>query len=367
MTDEGAGPLAGLRVVELGAVGPGPHAAMILADLGADVVRIDRPGGSQLGRPDASDPMLRGRRRVDADLKTVEGLEILRKLITQADVLLEGYRPGVAERLGVGPDDLLAINPRLVYARATGWGQTGAMASRAGHDMNYMSLTGALHALGPADECPPPPLNLIGDYGGGSMLLLAGVLAASWNVARTGKGQVVDAAMVDGVTLLSQKIWSWLAQDLWTDARAANFIDGGSPWYRTYRCGDGKFMAVCAIEPQFYADLLTGLELDAADLPPQRDPASFPVLAETFEKAFATRTRDEWAAVFEQLDACTTPVLSWTEAAQNRYLLDRETIVVRDGVPQSGVAPRFSRTPGRVPAPMQAPIPVDDVLASWTA
>ena len=253
---DGAGPLAGLRVIELAAVGPGPFAAMILADLGADVVRVDRPGGRQLGRPDASDPMLRGRRRVDANLKTEPGRETVFRLIPQADVLMEGYRPGVAERLGVGPAECLSVNPRLVYARATGWGQTGPLAQRAGHDINYMALTGALNAIGPRDQCPPPPLNLVGDYGGGGMLLLAGILAALWHAGRSGRGQVVDAAMVDGVSLLSQKVWSWLAQGLWTDEREANFIDGYAPWYRTYACADGRFMAVGAIEPQFYAELL---------------------------------------------------------------------------------------------------------------
>lgn len=366
MTFERQGPLVGLRVVELGAVGPGPHAAMILADLGADVVRIDRPGpGTYLGSADASDPMLRGRRRVVADLKTEEGRSIVRRLVERADILLEGYRPGVAERLGVGPDDLLTINPRLVYGRATGWGQTGPMASKAGHDMNYMSLTGALHAIGDPDEGPPPPLNLVGDYGGGSMLLLAGVLAASWQVGRTGRGQIVDAAMVDGVALLTQKIWTWLAQGEWTDRRRANFIDGGAPWYRTYRCSDGKYMAVCAVEPAFYAQLLRGLDLDATDLPDQRDTSGYPTLHETFESVFLTRTRDEWAVLFEKYDACTTPVLSWSEAAENQVLRDRETLVVVNGVPQAGVAPRFSETPGTIPPPLADPVSLEEVLATW--
>lgn len=360
-----AGPLAGLRVVELAGVGPGPHAAMILADLGADVVRIDRPGGQQLGRPDASDPMLRGRRRVDANLKTESGRETLLRLVRHADVLLEGYRPGVAERLGVGPAECLAVNPRLVYARATGWGQTGPLAQRGGHDINYMSVTGALNAIGRAGECPPPPLNLVGDYGGGSMLLLAGVLAALWHAGRSGQGQVVDAAMVDGVSLLSQKIWSWMAQGLWTDEREANFIDGHAPWYRTYACADGKFMAVAAIESQFYAEFLRGLGLDGEALPAQRDPRGYPVLAKRFEKVFATRTRDEWAEVFAGLDACTTPVLSWHEAPHHPHLAGRQTIVTANGATQVAPAPRFSRTPARLPAPMSDPVDVDDVLTGW--
>lgn len=362
---DGAGPLAGLRVIELAAVGPGPFAAMILADLGADVVRVDRPGGRQLGRPDASDPMLRGRRRVDANLKTEPGRETVFRLIPQADVLMEGYRPGVAERLGVGPAECLSVNPRLVYARATGWGQTGPLAQRAGHDINYMALTGALNAIGPRDQCPPPPLNLVGDYGGGGMLLLAGILAALWHAGRSGRGQVVDAAMVDGVSLLSQKVWSWLAQGLWTDEREANFIDGYAPWYRTYACADGRFMAVGAIEPQFYAELLRRLGLDGEDLPPQRDPGGYPVLAKRFEEVFATRTRDEWAAVFGGLDACTTPVLSWHEAPHHPHVTERQTIVTADGTTQVAPAPRFSRTPAGLPPPMADPAAIDDVLAGW--
>jgi alpha-methylacyl-CoA racemase len=354
-----------LRVVELAGVGPGPHAAMILADLGADVIRIDRPDGQQLGRPDASDPMLRGRRRVDANLKTEHGRQTVLRLVRHADVLMEGYRPGVAERLGVGPAECLAVNPRLVYARATGWGQTGPLAHRAGHDINYMSVTGALNAIGRADECPPPPLNLVGDYGGGGMLLLAGVLAALWNAGRSGRGQVVDAAMVDGVSLLSQKIWSWMAQGLWTDEREANFIDGHAPWYRTYACAGGKFMAVGAIEPRFYAEFLRGLGLAGEDLPAQRDPSGYPILAKRFAEVFATRTRDEWAAVFAGLDACTTPVLSWHEAPYHPHLADRRTIVTANGATQVAPAPRFSRTPAGLPDPMSEPVDVDDVLTGW--
>jgi alpha-methylacyl-CoA racemase len=364
--DDRTGPLAGLRVVELAAVGPGPHAVMVLADLGADVVRIDRPGGQhQLGRPDGSDPMLRGRRRVDADLKTGEGREIAMRLIRRADVLVEGYRPGTAERLGVGPADCLAVNPRLVYARATGWGQTGPLAGRAGHDINYMSVTGALHAIGRRDECPPPPLNLVGDYGGGSMLLLAGLLAALWNAQRSGQGQVVDAAMVDGVSLLSQKVWSWLAQGLWTDEREANFIDGHAPWYRTYECADGKFMAVGAVEPQFYAELLRGLGLEGEPLPPQRDPSGYPVLTKRFEEAFASRTRDEWAAIFAGLDACTTPVLSWSEAPDHPQITARQTLITANGVTQVAPVPRFSRTSAQLPGPMSDAVDVGEVLDDW--
>jgi alpha-methylacyl-CoA racemase len=360
-----SGPLSGLKVVELAAVGPGPHAGMFLADYGADVIRVDRQGGEQLGRPDASDPMLRGRRRIEANLKTDEGRQAFFRLIEQADVLLEGYRPGVAERLGVGPGDLLAVNPRLVYARATGWGQEGPLASFGGHDINYMSLTGALNAIGRRDECPPPPLNLVGDYGGGSMLLLIGLLAALWHVERTGQGQVVDSAMVDGVVTLSQKIWSFIAQDRWVDERESNLIDGHAPWYRTYRCADGKFMAVGAVERKFYANVLVGLGLADEDLPDQRDTGGYPLLNKRFEAVFATKTRDEWTRIFGKLDACTTPVLSWGEAPHHPQITERATIVHANGAYQSAPAPRFSATPARLPEPMQDPISIDEVLNSW--
>jgi alpha-methylacyl-CoA racemase len=359
------GPLSGLKVIELAAVGPGPHAGMFLADYGADVVRIERQGGEQLGRPDASDPMLRGRRRVAANLKTEEGRRTLYRLVERADVLLEGYRPGVAERLGAGPDDLLAINARLVYARATGWGQEGPLAKLGGHDINYMSLTGALNAIGRKDEVPPPPLNLVGDYGGGSMLLLIGLLAALWNVERTGQGQVVDSAMVDGVVTLSQKIWSFLAQDRWVDERHSNLIDGYSPWYRTYRCADGKFMAVGAIETKFFANLLLGLGLAEEDLPAQRDVSGFPLLTKRIEEAFATRTRDEWAEIFSELDACATPVLSWSEAPHHPHIAGRSTIVHAHGAYQTAPAPRFSGTPTTLPEPMADPVPLEEILESW--
>src|SRR5690606_27047603 len=247
------GPLAGLKVVELAGIGPGPHAAMVLADLGADVVRVDRPsGGLQLGDP-AVDPTLRGRRRVSADLKDPAGRETVLRLVEHADVLLEGYRPGVTERLGVGPADCHARNPRLVYGRMTGWGQDGPLAPRAGHDINYIALTGALHAIGRAGDRPVPPLNLVGDFGRGPLVVLVGVLAALWEAQRSGRGQVVDAAMVDGSSLLVQMVWGMLAQDMWRDERGSNLLDGHAPFYDTYTCADGRHVAVGALEPQFYA------------------------------------------------------------------------------------------------------------------
>ncbi len=361
------GPLAGLKVVELAGIGPGPHAAMILADLGADVVRIDRPsGGLQLGSPDTPDPTLRGRRLVAADLKDDAGRETVLRLVERADVLVEGYRPGVTERLGVGPADCHARNPRLVYARMTGWGQDGPLARHAGHDINYISLTGALHAIGRPGERPVPPLNLVGDFGGGSMLLVIGVLAALWEAERSGRGQVVDAAMVDGASLLSQMFWGFLAQKTWIDEPGVNLLDGGAPFYDTYTCSDGRHVAVGAIEPQFYAALLAGLGLTDAGLPHQFDRERWPETAERFAGIFATRTRDEWAAAFAGTDACVTPVLAFGEVAGHPHIAARRTIVENDGVPQAAPAPRFSRTPPGLRGAAGSPQTADEILADWS-
>ncbi len=359
------GPLTDLRVVELASIGPGPHAAMILADLGASVVRVDRPGGLRLSEPEA-DPTLRGRRRVTADLKDPAGRDIVLRLVERADVLLEGYRPGVTERLGVGPADCHARNPRLVYGRMTGWGQDGPLATRAGHDINYISLTGALHAIGRAGERPVPPLNLVGDFGGGSMLLVVGVLAALWEAERSGQGQVVDAAMVDGASLLVQMVWGLLGQGRWTDGREENLLDGRAPFYDTYTCADGRHVAVGALEPQFYAALLAGLGLDGEELPDQNDPSGWPSLRARFTEVFASRSRDEWAEVFAGTDACVTPVLAFGEVPAHPHLAARGTIIERDGVPQAAPAPRFSRTPATVPDALRDPESVDQVLGDWS-
>jgi alpha-methylacyl-CoA racemase len=340
---------------------------MILADLGADVVRVDRPsGGLQLGPADAPDPTLRGRRRVAADLKDPAGRETVLRLVERADVLLEGYRPGVTERLGVGPADCHARNPRLVYGRMTGWGQDGPFASRAGHDINYISLTGVLHAIGRPGQRPVPPLNLVGDYGGGSMLLVVGVLAALWEAPRSGRGQVVDAAMVDGTSLLAQLVWGLRHQGSWSDERGTNLLDGHAPFYDTYTCADGRHVAVGALEPQFYAALLAGLDLDPAELPEQYERAGWPELRARFTAAFATRTRDEWARVFDGTDACVTPVLAFDEVPRHPHLAARATIVAPDGVPQAAPAPRFSRTVLVSPGAARDPEPVDGVLADWS-
>ncbi|HVV19749.1 MAG TPA: CaiB/BaiF CoA-transferase family protein [Pseudonocardiaceae bacterium] len=364
-----AGPLDGLRVVELAGIGPCPHAAMMLGDLGADVVRVDRPrpGGLDTanGRPDH---LLRNRRSVVADLKAADGRDLVLRLAAKADVLLEGLRPGVAERLGVGPEQCQAVNPGLVYGRMTGWGQDGPMAARAGHDINYISLTGALHAIGRDGERPPVPLNLVGDFGGGAMFLVTGVLAALWERQRSGRGQVVDAAMVDGTSVLLQMMWAMRGVGAWTDDRDANLLDGAAPFYDTYTCADGRWIAVGALEPQFYAALLAGLGLADEDLPAQLDRSGWPRLRARFTEVIATRTRDEWTEVFAGVDACVTPILSFDEAPKHPHLAARNTVVTVDGIPQAAPAPRFSRTPTDLPTP--PPVTGGDnaaVLADWDA
>ncbi len=364
---QGGGPLAGLRVVELGGIGPGPHAAMVLADLGADVVRVERPsGGLAVGDP-GRDALLRNRRSVAADVKTPEGLALVLDLVERADVLIEVFRPGVAERLGIGPDACLARSPRLVYARMTGWGQDGPWAQHAGHDLNYLALTGALHAFGRAGGPPVFPVNLVADFGGGSMLVLVGILAALVERERSGRGQVVDAAMVDGVGLLSQMLWSLRGQGMWSDERGTNLLDGGAPFYDVYPCADGRYVAVGALEPQFYAALLTGLGLADADLPAQHDRSGWPALRAAFTAAFASRHRDDWVASFEGTDACVTPVLAPDEVASHPHLAARGSLVEVDGVLQAAPAPRFSRTPADPPKPPDARGgDASAVLADWS-
>ncbi|MBT0565782.1 CaiB/BaiF CoA-transferase family protein [Williamsia sp. CHRR-6] len=347
----GTGPLSGVRVVEFAGIGPGPHAAMLLADLGAQVVRVQRAGSLPIaGAP--ADQLLRGRFAVvEADLKSPADREQVVGLVTRADVILEGFRPGVMERLGLGPDDLLAVNPGLIYGRMTGWGQDGPLAQRAGHDMNYLSLTGLLHAIGRAGERPVPPLNLAADFGGGSMFLVFGVLAALVERNRSGAGQVVDAAMVDGASVLGQMMWAFRGLGMWRDTRGVNMLDTGAPYYDVYETSDGKYMAVGAIEPQFYAALVHGLGLTDTDLPGQNDVARWPELRQILTTTFATRTRDEWAAVFDGTDACTTPVLTFAEAPTHPHMAARANLVELDGVTQAAVAPRFSRTVPGTPTP----------------
>jgi alpha-methylacyl-CoA racemase len=361
------GPLTGLRVIELASLGPGPHAAMTLADLGAEVVRIDRPTPTFSAAADAPDFMLRGRRSLMANMKDQADLDLVLSLIERADVLIEGYRPGVAERLGVGPNECLARNPRLIYGRMTGWGQEGPRASTAGHDINYISITGALHAIGRTNERPVLPLNLIGDFGGGSMLLVIGVLSALVERARTDVGQVVDAAMVDGASLLMQMVWSLFGVDAWRDAAGTNLLDGGAPFYDTYACADGKFVAVGALEEPFYAALLQGLELDMASVPDRNSPAQWPALRKLLADTFARRTRDEWAKLFENSDACVTPVLSLAEAPRDPHLAARGTLVELHGITQAAPAPRFSKHPQRTlpTAPPMTDAHRAAIVAEW--
>ncbi|PXY23300.1 carnitine dehydratase [Prauserella coralliicola] len=331
------GPLNGLRVVEFAGLGPAPFAAMLLADAGAEVVRIDRPGSDRAGGI-----LDRGRRTLHLDLKSDDGLARARELITSADVLVEGFRPGVMERLGLGPRACVELNPRLVYGRMTGWGQDGPLADKAGHDINYLAVTGALRSIARRGQAPVPPLNLVGDYGGGGMLLAFGLLAALRERDATGRGQVVDAAMIDGVSLLMSGIWQRVADGRWQPEPGTNDIDTGAPFYDVYETADGEYLAVGSMEPQFYERLVRALGLDPAQLPDQWDRESWPAIKKLFAEIFADRTRAEWAAVFEPLDACVTPVLSMTEAAADAHLAARSTLRVCGNRVEPAPAPRIS-------------------------
>jgi alpha-methylacyl-CoA racemase len=347
------GPLSGCRVVELAGIGPGPFAGMILADLGAEVVRVDRPatGDEKLPHRAGPDVLGRGKRSVVLDLKRPEAVTAALDLVAGADALIEGYRPGVTERLGLGPAQCLARNPKLVYGRMTGWGQDGPLAKRAGHDIGYIALTGALHAIGEAGGPPQIPLNLLGDFGGGGTYLAIGVLAALWAVRGGAPGQVVDAAIVDGTAHLLAMTYKMLGSGTWTDERGVNLLDGGAPFYAVYATADGKHMAVGAIEPQFYAELLAQLGLNE-DLTRQHDRSGWDALRRRLAATFATRTQAEWTEVFAESDACVAPVLSLREAQDHPHMAARGTLVNRDGVLQPAPAPRFSATPN---APVAAP------------
>jgi alpha-methylacyl-CoA racemase len=357
------GPLNGVRVIEIASLAPAPFGCMILGDLGADVLRVDRAErcGPQARVP--TDPLSRGRRSIGLNLKDQGAVEILLRLIEGADVLVEGFRPGVAERLGFGPEVCAARNPRLIFARMTGWGQDGPLAPTAGHDIDYIAISGALGPIGRAGERPVPPLNLVGDFGGGGMLLAVGILAALVERGTSGTGQVVDAAMVDGSALLTSFLYGLLATGAWQDRRGSNLIDGGAPFYDTYVCADGGHVAVGALEPQFYAALLAGLGLTDAGLPAQHDRAGWPVLRERFAAAFASRTRDAWAQVFAGMDACVFPVLSLTEAPVHPHAAARSAFVEVGGIVQPAPAPRFSRSAaGQPAAPPRPGADTDGVL-----
>lgn len=348
------GPLSGIRILEIAAIGPVPFAGMLLADLGADVVRVDRtkPDPSSTWSEPRFDVLGRGRRSISVDLKSERGVEVVLRLAENSDVLLEGFRPGVAERLGIGPQACMLRNPRLVYGRMTGWGQDGPLAQAAGHDINYVALTGALHAIG-TSEAPLPPLNLVGDFGGGALYLVMGVLASLLERTRSGKGDVVDAAMVDGAASLMSIFYIMQQIGYWKEERGSNFLDGGAPFYGTYKTADDKFVAIGSIEPQFWTELLARLGIDADSMPHQHDRDSWPAMREVFEKTFATRTRDEWCAIFEGSDACFAPVLSVGEASSHPHLKARGTFVEVDGVTRPAPAPRFERC--RIDATATAP------------
>lgn len=355
------GALSGFRIIEFAGLGPGPFAAMMLADMGADVVRIDRPGA----RPPINDPITgRGRPRVAADLKNPADVASVIDLISGADALIEGFRPGVMERLGLGPEPMIARNPKLVYARMTGWGQDGPLAAFAGHDINYIAITGALAAIGPAER-PVPPLSLIGDYGGGALYLVAGVLAALLSASRTGEGQVVDCAMCDGAMSLMSFFFEMAADGQWQPKREANMLDGGAPYYGVYRCADGLDVTIGAIEPQFFAQLCDGLGIDQAEFAGRNDSAQWPALRERIAGAVVKRPRAEWLDRLGLSDACFAPVLTYEEAAGHPHLAARGALVAIDGLVQPAPAPRFSRTPSAIDNGRRAELSLMDALIRW--
>ncbi|MBW3666198.1 MAG: CoA transferase [Actinobacteria bacterium] len=358
------GPLAGVSVVEMAGLGPAPFCGMLLADLGADVIRVDRAGAAAgMDEPDRLDLHNRGKRSIAVDLKTEPGAEVVLRLAAGASILIEGFRPGVMERLGVGPARCLAANPALVYGRMTGFGQEGPWSAMAGHDIDYIAMSGALHAIGP-EEAPVPPLNLVGDYGGGGMLLAVGVLAALVRARATGSGQVVDAAMIDGSALLTTSHHGLMAGGWWQDRRSSNLLDGGAPFYSVYETADGRHVAVGALEPEFFAALLDGLGLDDDDVPAQAERVGWPEMRRILADRFGAETRDHWAEVFAGTDACVAPVLSLAEAPRHPHNHSRGTFFEADGVVQPGPAPRFSATPAGVPSmPVAAGADTDAVLA----
>jgi alpha-methylacyl-CoA racemase len=359
--------LQGVKVLEIAGIGPGPFAAMMLADMGAEVVRVDR---AQSVTGDFSRPNLeilnRGRRSIGVDLKQPEGVETVMRLVEQADALIEGFRPGVAERLGVGPDACLARNPKLVYGRMTGWGQDGPYAQAAGHDINYIALAGALAHFGRAGTKPTPPINVVGDFGGGGMLMAFGIACGLVESGRSGKGQVIDAAMVDGSAALMAMMWGFRALGIWGDF-GTNVLDTGAPFYDTYETADAKFISVGALEPQFYAELINRAGLaDDVELNRQMDQTLWPELRERFTALFKSKTRDEWCGILEHTDACFAPVLTMSEAVDHPHIKARNTVVNEYGLDQPAPAPRFSRTPGTIQRPPAWPGEhTDEVLADW--
>ena len=364
MSRDDGGPLAGLRVLELGGIGPGPFAAMLLSDMGAEVVRVDRIAPEALAEPRHA--VYRGRRSVAVDLKHPAAVATVLHLADRADALIEGFRPGVAERLGLGPEVCLARNTRLVYGRVTGWGRSGTLAGAPGHDVNYIALSGALGAIGPRDAPPVQPVNLLGDYGGGGLLLAFGIVCALHERGQSGPGQVVDAAMVDGAALLATLLFGLSGLGQWSGERGANMLDGGAPFYGVYACADDRYVAVGALEPAFYAELGRLLDLDATEWGDQWDTKAWPARRAQLAALFRERTRDEWSAVFEASDACVAPVLSLAEAPEHPHNVARGTFETIAGIVQPAPAPRFSETPGRIQSPPPEPGEhTDEVLGDW--
>ncbi len=358
------GPLAGIKVVEMAGIGPGPFCAMMLSDMGAEVIRVDRLAHKGSGH--RANVLNRGRRSIAVDLKNPDGVAAVQQLIDGADVVIEGFRPGVMERLGLGPDTCLARNPRLIFGRMTGWGQSGPLAPAAGHDINYISIGGALGAMGYSDRPPAPPLNLVGDFGGGAMYLLAGVLAALVERGTSGQGQVIDAAMTDGTASLLSPFYGMMAMGMWTKERMDNRLDGGAHYYGSYACSDGKFISIGSIEPQFYALLLELCEIDDPEFAKQNDKQHWASLRGKLEALFVTQTRDHWCALLEGTDVCFAPVLDLQEAPQHPHNLARQSFVEIDGVTQPAPAPRFSRTPTTVQAPAaMAGEHSEEILNDW--
>jgi alpha-methylacyl-CoA racemase len=360
------GPLEGVKIIEIAGIGPGPFAAMLLADMGADVVRVDR-AQAVTGNFDRQNLEIlnRSRRSVGVDLKHPDGVETVMRLVDRADALIEGFRPGVAERLGIGPDACQERNAKLVYGRMTGWGQDGPYAQAAGHDINYIALAGALAHFGRAGQKPTPPINIVGDFGGGGMFLAFGVVCAILEAKASGQGQIVDAAMVDGSATLMSMVWGFNKLGIWGE-QGTNVLDTGAPFYDTYETADGKYIALGSLESQFYSELLSRIGLDEQELPPQMDHAGWPDLRERFTEVFRSKTRDEWCEVLEHTDACFAPVLTMDEAVGHPHIKARGTIVEEQGVPQPAPAPRFSRTPGAIQRPPAWPGQhTDEALTDW--
>ena len=362
------GPLVGYKIIELAGIGPGPFCAMMLSDMGAEVVRVERiePSGLGLPKEPTFDLLNRGRQSVAIDLRKKEGAETVLRLVEKADALIEGFRPGVTERLGIGPAECFFHNPKLVYGRMTGWGQEGPLAQAAGHDINYISLVGALHSIGREEEAPVPPLNLVGDFGGGGLFLAFGIVCGLLEASKSGQGQVVDSAMVDGAASLMTMFYGLRAMGIWTDQRGENLLDGGAHFYDVYQTADGRYISVGSIEPKFYDELLRLTGLEGKRLPGQLDRTKWPEMREVLRAVFRTKTRDEWCAIMEGTDVCFAPVLSMEEAPKHPHNRARGTFVEIDGVIQPGPAPRFSRTPAEVQGPPAQPGQhTDAVLSEW--